>query len=226
METTSVTAHIPAFSVGGTRREQFSAGRKGEEVIYPGNQGNGTVDRVTLNSKDLEDPSVKAEIARLKAVEAKVKAHEAAHKAAGGAMTGAVSYTYTQGPDGKRYISGGEVSIDTSGGNTPSETITRMEAVRRAALAPADPSSQDRAVAAAAEARIQQARQDQVSSTDESGQASDQAGSAASGQQHLRKMADRAYGENRATEDAIMAVTGKNIGRSLHSRFTSISLIA
>lgn len=104
------------------------------------------------------DPQVRAQIAQLKSTEEKVKAHEAAHKAAGGAMTGPVSYTYTRGPDGKNYITGGEVPISVSSGKTPQETISRMQQVIQAALAPADPSPQDRAVAGQAAAMQQEAR--------------------------------------------------------------------
>ncbi len=106
------------------------------------------------------DPQVQAQIAQLKAIEEKVKAHEAAHKAAGGTMTGPVSYSYTRGPDGKNYITGGEVPISVSSGKTPQETISRMQQVIQAALAPADPSPQDRAVAAQASALQQEARQE------------------------------------------------------------------
>ena len=105
------------------------------------------------------DPQVQAQITQLKSIEEKVKAHEAAHKAAGGAMTGPVSYTYTRGPDGKNYITGGEVPISISTGRTPQETINRMQQVIRAALAPADPSPQDRSVAGQAAAMQQEARQ-------------------------------------------------------------------
>lgn len=111
-------------------------------------------------SKNTQDPQVQAEVARLKSTEEKVKAHEAAHKSAGGTMTGPVSYTYTRGPDGRNYVSGGEVPISISSGKTPQETISRMQQVIQAALAPADPSPQDRAVAAQAAALQQQARQE------------------------------------------------------------------
>lgn len=104
-------------------------------------------------------PQAQAQIAQLKAIEEKVKAHEAAHKAVGGAMTGPVSYSYTRGPDGKNYITGGEVPISISSGKTPQETISRMQQVIQAALAPADPSPQDRAVAGQAAAQQQEARQ-------------------------------------------------------------------
>lgn len=112
------------------------------------------------NSSKL-DPQVQMEIARLQAIDAKVKAHEAAHKAAGGTMTGPVSYTYTRGPDGKTYVTGGEVPISVSPGKTPQETARKMQQVIQAALAPADPSPQDRAVAAQAASLAQQARQEE-----------------------------------------------------------------
>jgi hypothetical protein len=111
-------------------------------------------------TKDEQDPQVQAQIAQLKVIEEKVKAHEAAHKSAGGTMTGPVSYSYTRGPDGKNYITGGEVPISISSGKTPQETISRMQQVIQTALAPADPSPQDRAVAAQAAAQQQAARQE------------------------------------------------------------------
>lgn len=98
------------------------------------------------------DPKIAAETARLKAIEREVIAHEAAHKAVGGQYAGAVSYTYVTGPDGRRYIAGGEVPISAPEGKTPEETIRIMEQVKRAALAPASPSPQDFRVAAAAAA--------------------------------------------------------------------------
>ena len=89
-------------------------------------------------------------VSQFKAGERKVIAHEQAHTSVGGGLVNGASYSYTQGPDGKSYISGGEVSIDTSRAKTPEETIDKMARVRAAALAPADPSPQDRAVASRA----------------------------------------------------------------------------
>jgi hypothetical protein len=102
-------------------------------------------------------PQAQQLIAELRGAETRVRAHEAAHKAVGGTVTGPISYSYTRGPDGKNYITGGEVSISVSPGKTPEETVRRMEQVVRAALAPADPSPQDRAVAARATALAQRA---------------------------------------------------------------------
>lgn len=80
-----------------------------------------------------------------------VRQHEQAHVAAGGRyVRGGPRYTFTTGPDGKRYATGGSVDIDTSPEATPEATIVKAQVVRRAALAPAQPSPQDRAVAAEA----------------------------------------------------------------------------
>ena len=99
----------------------------------------------------------KAQIAKLQARDREVRAHEQAHAAVGGGLAGAPSYTYQQGPDGKQYAVGGEVSIKAStGGGSPRAAIQQLQQMARAALAPANPSGQDRAVAAAAQQQIAQ----------------------------------------------------------------------
>lgn len=87
-------------------------------------------------------------------------------------MTGPISYSYTRGPDGKNYVTGGEVPIQISSGKTPQETVSRMQQVIRAALAPADPSPQDRAVAAQAATLQQKARSDMSATSGTQPQAS------------------------------------------------------
>ncbi|MEP3115043.1 putative metalloprotease CJM1_0395 family protein [Nisaea sp.] len=95
----------------------------------------------------------------LKQRDAEVRRHEQAHKAVGGQYAGSISYTYESGPDGRRYAVGGEVPIETGPvAGDPEATIRKLEQVRRAALAPAEPSAADQAVAAQASQGIQQAR--------------------------------------------------------------------
>jgi len=98
------------------------------------------------------------EINQLKSIDQDVRAHEMAHKIAGGDLTGPVNYKYVVGPNGKKYAVGGDVSIDVSSGPTPQATIKKMERVIKAALAPVDPSAQDRAVAAQAQQQLNQAQ--------------------------------------------------------------------
>ncbi|GGY03256.1 hypothetical protein GCM10011289_01940 [Paludibacterium paludis] len=102
------------------------------------------------------------QLAKLKARDAEVRQHEAAHMAASGGLAGSPSYTYQRGPDGGQYAIGGEVSISMSPGSTPAETISRARKIRASALAPAEPSGQDRSVAAAANAMEAQARAEQA----------------------------------------------------------------
>ena len=112
-------------------------------------------------NKDLkleEDIKKRMIIQKLRMIERKVINHEMAHKMVGGKYTGTPRYTYTKGPDGKYYITGGEVPIDTSEERTPEETIKKMQIVRAAALAPADPSPQDIRVAQIASMKEMKAR--------------------------------------------------------------------
>jgi len=88
-------------------------------------------------------------VEELQKVDDEVRAHEMAHIAAGGQyITSGATFSYQQGPDGKKYAVGGEVSIDTSPEpGDPEATLQKMQRVRAAALAPAQPSSQDLKVA-------------------------------------------------------------------------------
>ncbi len=114
----------------------------------------------------------------LQARDREVRQHEQAHKAAAGPYaTSGPTYSYQEGPDGRRYAVGGSVGIDVSPEATPEETIAKMQVVRRAALAPAEPSSQDRRVAAQAsrieqQARTEQARQREEAETRQAGEVS------------------------------------------------------
>ncbi|MDF1587906.1 MAG: putative metalloprotease CJM1_0395 family protein [Gammaproteobacteria bacterium] len=100
------------------------------------------------------------QIQQLKARDREVRAHEAAHVAAGaGLIRGGTSFTYQRGPDGVQYAIGGEVSIDTSKVvNNPEATLRKAEQIRTAALAPAQPSQQDRTVASKAAQLVIEAR--------------------------------------------------------------------
>lgn len=91
------------------------------------------------------------QVRELTAIDRGVRAHEAAHQAVGGSLAGAASFHYVTGPDGERYAVGGEVPITiTTISDDPQATIHNAEQVRAAALAPAQPSAQDRSVAVAA----------------------------------------------------------------------------
>mgnify|MGYP005723649141 CR=1 FL=1 len=103
----------------------------------------------------------RAIIDQLKVRDREVRLHEAAHAAVGGRYAGSPSFDYSRGPDGKNYATGGEVSISTSPvPGDPQATIEKARIVQAAALAPAQPSAQDRQVAAEAAQMELQAQSD------------------------------------------------------------------
>ncbi|MEJ2610467.1 MAG: putative metalloprotease CJM1_0395 family protein [Candidatus Thiodiazotropha sp.] len=105
-------------------------------------------------------PEEQSQVRELQQRDRAVRAHEAAHRAAAGGMASGGNYTYQTGPDGRSYAVGGEVSIRGSSSGTPEEMLRQAETIRQAALAPADPSPQDRRVASQAAAMASQARRE------------------------------------------------------------------
>lgn len=101
----------------------------------------------------------KAVVEQLKSRDREVRAHERAHATRGGQHAGQPKLSYETGPDGRRYATAGEVPIDASPvKGDPSATIDKLRVVKSAALAPAQPSDQDRKVAAIADAEIRKAQ--------------------------------------------------------------------
>lgn len=106
------------------------------------------------------NPDEQRVVQELQSRDREVRAHEQAHLSAAGSLaSGGASFTYQQGPDGQRYAVGGEVGINSASvPGDPQATIQRAEQLRRAALAPASPSAQDRSVAANASSLILEAQ--------------------------------------------------------------------
>ena len=124
---------------------------QGSEVA-PASAPRRGADRVDLSTEACDKCDDDKEVQELRSKDRQVRAHEQAHKASAGAHAGPVSYTYTTGPDGKRYGVAGEVPIDVSPvEGDPDATVLKMQQVRAAALAPAEPSAADRRVAAKAQ---------------------------------------------------------------------------
>ncbi len=141
----------------------------------PSQSFSGTRDSENANSTDSandtlqKNSQVQQVINQLKARDSEVKAHEMAHlSAAGGYSTGGMSFTYQTGPDGRQYAIGGEVGIDVSAvSGNPQATLQKAMVVYGAALAPAEPSVQDRKVASAATQMMAQARADIMAQSQE-----------------------------------------------------------
>lgn len=147
IETSGSSLALAAFTgqPGVQPSESVAVGTPKDKTAKSGDSKS-TGDRLELS------PDAQREVEALKAQDQQVRAHEAAHMAAGGGLVrGGASYSYKQGPDGKRYAAGGEVSIDTSPvPDNPKATEMKARQIQAAALAPADPSPQDRKVASQA----------------------------------------------------------------------------
>ncbi|MBR0151527.1 MAG: hypothetical protein IJP89_09215 [Synergistaceae bacterium] len=141
-------------------KEALESAKKDSEET----ERNQTIIKAESDKREAERKEDKAEnekdsqVRELEQIQNEVIAHEAAHQAAAGEFGGGVSYSYTQGPDGQSYITGGEVPIRFKEGATPEETLRNMQKVQATANAPADPSGQDRQVAAKAAALASKAR--------------------------------------------------------------------
>lgn len=155
--------HPPTTGFAGEPRDEPAGDPRTDSS--PKSHSSPTANPTATASPDSErqrelDEAQLAEIRELVARDREVRAHERAHAAAGGQYAGSPVYSFQRGPDGVSYAVGGEVSIDTSKEATPEATLNKAEVIRRAALAPAEPSPQDRRVAAdaaqmATEARVE-----------------------------------------------------------------------
>lgn len=149
---------------GGSPLDTGTASGSAEEGLKNNgeNENQGATHRAGPRTEAELSPEEKQVLDELKSRDREVRAHEQAHLAAAGPYAkGPPSLEFQTGPDGQPYAVGGEVQIDTSpvAGN-PQATVTKAQTIKRAATAPANPSAQDRQVAAQAAQLEAQARQE------------------------------------------------------------------
>jgi len=177
-------------------------------------------------------------IRQLSSRDREVRAHEQAHAAVGGQYSGSPSYTFEKGPDGVNYAVGGEVSITAPPTGDPEVTLRAAEQIQRAALAPADPSPQDRRVAAAAaqtalnaraeilqlksQLRIDEAEQAKKAHQEQVEEQADRAPPVEEDQAFLERQDARKAAARRSAQLSDQLVTGEqlqtrnNVGEVLH----------
>lgn len=158
---------ITAKSVGPSSIETARRTPEASETGIGGHQYNRQAEHgsgpISQGDRELTE-SERREIAALEKRDREVRAHEQAHlAAAGGYARGGAQFEYEIGPDGKRYAVGGEVPIDVSKvPDDPEATLRKAQTVRRAALAPENPSGADRAIAARAASMAAEAHRDLI----------------------------------------------------------------
>lgn len=171
----SVAAQATRASTAAT---DFSGGRLSTQTIIALQQDKAADPASTSAVPGTLSAEEEQVVAELKRRDTEVRAHERAHAAAGGAYAGMPSFEYQTGPDNQRYAVAGEVPIDASPvAGDPAATIDKMAIVKAAALAPAKPSGQDRAVAAKAAATAAAAQAELSQNKADAKQAADSANS-------------------------------------------------
>lgn len=107
-------------------------------------------------------PEEEKKVEELRKRDAEVRRHEQAHRSAAGSYArSGPKYEFETGPDGQRYAVAGEVDIDTAPvPDDPKATMEKARIVKRAALAPENPSAQDRRVAQEADKMLADAQRE------------------------------------------------------------------
>ncbi|MDX1266846.1 MAG: putative metalloprotease CJM1_0395 family protein [Oceanisphaera sp.] len=116
-------------------------------------------EKAAATQDDELSPEQEEQVRALQLRDREVRLHEQQHAGVGGQYAGAPSYEYETGPDGKQYAVEGEVQIDLSPiADDPRATIDKMQQIKAAALAPAEPSQADKNAAARADQYIREAQ--------------------------------------------------------------------
>ncbi|MBB3121640.1 putative metalloprotease CJM1_0395 family protein [Pseudoduganella violacea] len=196
MAISAIAASVNPYAASGAAPARAAPAQGAQEAQKPQEPQTKQGAKAELTSDQLK------QIDQLKARDQQVRQHEMAHlSAAGGLATSGPTYTYQRGPDGINYAIGGEVNIDTSPGRTPQETLERARTIQAAALAPADPSGPDRAIAARAQQMAQQASQELTAQ--QSNPDGAQQGAAAQAQDAQQSAVQRAYNAAPAQQPVI-----------------------
>lgn len=191
---------------------------KGEDKEEDAKKIDGNTPRAP-NGEPLNEEE-QAELREMKSRDKEVRVHEQAHKSAGGQYAGSPQYEYANGPDGKRYITDGSVSIDVSEESDPQATIDKMQVVKRAALAPAQPSSQDRSVYAEASQLEAQARQELNDDKQEEAQKQAEKATSGAGSEQAANGSKEASNNTAATSAANATSSNSDSGKAANTTAT------
>ncbi|NOX58032.1 MAG: catalase [Planctomycetes bacterium] len=200
----SINGFLSALGASGGKGTD--AARKSPEAGAPQTQSLGKSELTEEERKQVDE---------LKKRDAEVRQHEQAHKsAAGGFAKGGPSFSYQRGPDGRQYAVGGEVQIDTSPvKGDPEATVRKMRQIQRAANAPAEPSSQDRKVAARAAGQMQAAQREKTAERTEEAPGSDSAQASGSFQSDQASSAAGAGANSKVANDATAKAASELLGK-------------
>ena len=107
---------------------------------FPGNHV------LIIRGDNIADPNSEEQkiIGKLQIRDKEVRAHEMAHGTDPNLIKiGSTQFDYTIGPDGKAYATGGKVTLSTGSPNSPEDALAKAESLKKASMAPGEPSPQD-----------------------------------------------------------------------------------
>ena len=132
------------------------------------------VSQINLNQLSAEE---KEKVSQLNHRDQEVRQHEQAHiSASAGLVSGGPKYEYETGPDGRQYAVEGSVEIDTTKESDPERTLAKAKKIQASALAPGNPSNEDRAVASKARQMEQEAQREIIENKDKENKIYNQSG--------------------------------------------------
>jgi hypothetical protein len=138
------------------KRREIQAGELNQEDVKYNENASALIQNeseIVYQNEDLS-PSEKKQVEDLRRRDGEVHAHEQAHLSAAGELAvGGAKYSYQTGPDGRKYAVAGEVQLRMPDAKSPEEDLRIARQVEKAALAPAKPSTQDRAIASRARSK-------------------------------------------------------------------------
>ena len=152
---------VPISPPSAGPQQAAGSGRPEHHASAPHSTESTTHSAAERRNEAVRQQEFDSQVRELRRVDREVRLHERQHAAAAGPHGGAPSYTYQRGPDGVLYAVGGHVDVDLSPvPGDPEATLAKALQIRRAAMAPAEPSAADRGVAMQAAQMAMQARAD------------------------------------------------------------------
>ena len=107
---------------------------------FPGNNVL-IIKRENINDPNSDEQRV---VDKLQIRDREVRAHEMSHGIDPNLIKiGSAQFDYTIGPDGKAYATGGKVTLATGNPTSPEDAVDKAQALKKASMAPGNPSPQD-----------------------------------------------------------------------------------
>jgi hypothetical protein len=110
---------------------------KNQEINYK--------DYIEKNGTNLDKNDYERVLDKFKSMDSKVRSHEQLHSSLA-TTSSSINYTYQIGPDGKAYVNGGYVKLDTSMPSDPKQAMVKLDEIKKASTASPQMSAADASI--------------------------------------------------------------------------------